>query len=179
MTKRHKDGSCVLQLSSTVPVSRDLKRSERGKDVGACKIFVAALASARHWLAMVQGRRLRLLTVLGLVCLLPILSLIYTYRTYHPSRTRGSRVAVVAEPVAGDGGDEGRGRAIGSAPTRALARLDSTPAPVRNSAPPANMSAKTAVENAIANRKNRTVIFSKASDLIGFLRPSRIPSPAD
>ncbi|GAA5864252.1 hypothetical protein JCM3774_001270 [Rhodotorula dairenensis] len=109
---------------------------------------------------MVQGRRLRLLAVLSVVCLLPIVSLIYTYRTYHPSVTRGSRSAVAEGPVAGEGGE---GRAIASAPTRALSRLDPTPEPVRETAPVAEkMSAKTAVENAIANRKNRTVIFSKS-----------------
>lgn len=93
-----------------------------------------------------QGRRLRLLAVLILVCLLPLLSLIYTYRTFRPAVTRARRESASIAAAAADS------RAVSSL------SLDSTPDPVKV---PETMSAKTAVENAIAQRKNRTVVFSK------------------
>lgn len=84
--------------------------------------------------------------VLILVCLLPLLSLIYTYRTFHPAVTRARRESASIAAAAADS------RAVSSL------SLDSTPDPIKT---PEIMSAKTAVENAIAQRKNRTVVFSK------------------
>lgn len=108
---------------------------------GRRKEIVACPASA------MQGRRLRLLAVLSLVCLLPLLSLIYTYRTFHPAVTRARRESASIAAAAADS------RLSSLSP-------DPTPDPIKV---PGTMSAKTAVENAISQRKNRTVVFSKVS----------------
>ncbi|GAA5983906.1 hypothetical protein JCM10908_005969 [Rhodotorula pacifica] len=103
---------------------------------------------------MVLSRRIRLLAVLSLVCLLPILSLIYTYRTYAPSSVaaRAARGGDVTLP------DQVRG---GAAAVDLVSPSDSNPPPAI-AKQQEEMSAKSAVENAIQQRKNRTVVFSKS-----------------
>ena len=88
--------------------------------------------------------------MLSLVCLLPLLSLIYTYRTFSPAVTRARRESA---SIAAAAADSRRldGQVSSLSP-------DSTPDPIKA---PETMSAKTAVENAISQRKNRTVVFSK------------------
>ncbi|BGP55871.1 hypothetical protein JCM8202_002296 [Rhodotorula sphaerocarpa] len=112
---------------------------------------------------MVLGRRIRLLVVLAVVVLLPVLSLAYTYRTYRPAAVRARRVAEVV--VSGGGGSRA------AAGEQAQAQAISATASAASAAPPPDddspaqlriMAAKTAVENALSQRKNRSVVFSKS-----------------
>lgn len=114
---------------------------------------------------MVLGRRIRLLVVLAVVVLLPVLSLAYTYRTYRPAAVRARRVAEVV--VSGGGGS--RAAAGEQAQAQAIWAISAT-ASAASAAPPPDadspaqlriMAAKTAVENALSQRKNRSVVFSK------------------
>lgn len=131
--------------------SRILVIHERQPEVAQRPIQTASMSGeemvASTCVTTMQGRRLRLLAVLSLVCLLPLLSLIYTYRTFHPAVTRARRESASIAAAAPDS------RAVSSS-----LFLDSTPDPIKV---PETMSAKTAVENAISQRKNRTVVFSK------------------